>query len=235
MYYSISKSRGSFYLSSKDPREGYEKVIYGKDNNVTFHKYLPNVQGVLQKVAIEQKQMRGAEFSFLVVEFLNANSNYTDTLSCVLKEYGRFTESAKALTSCLAGAVFGEEYLFTCRTRKSEDGERSFLNIYMNSTNKLDENQKPLSTGFIKNADIPKGVVTTDELGQKSTDYTEQNKFYNSAIAAILKKSSEFTPTQRPQAERPPSVPNNSTSDTLITIQPSSSNPLDEFLRSAIS
>lgn len=218
-YYSISKNKSSFYQTSKDPREGFEKVTYGKDNAVTYHKYVPKLEGTLQKVSIENKTMRGVDLPFLVVELYN-DGGYSDYVSCVLKEYGRFTESAKALASVLNGAEFGQKYTLSCRTKT--DGDKSFLNIYMYYVDKFDENNKPVSTGYIKMTDVPKAAITTDELGQRSSDYTDQNKFYTGVLSDILKKSSATTPNERPKAaiQEAPKV---------------STNPLDEFLKSSIS
>jgi len=231
MYYSISKSKSKFYSTSKEPREGYEKVTYGADNNVTYHKYVPMLEGVLSKVVIEQKTIRGAEFSFLAVELVN-NEGYRDSISCVLKEYGRFTEQTKAMVSALNGAEFGSRLSFSVKTKKTPDGEKAFLNIYANYLDKLDENNRPMSTGYIKATDIPRGEVVVDELGQKSTNYNEQNKFFTTVVRSLLKRSKEYE-SKAPSEPQRPVVKESFTK--VADTSPSagmSPNPLDEFLKS---
>jgi len=229
MYYSISKSKSKFYSKSKDPREGYEQVTYGTDNSITYHKYVDTVEGILTKVVVEQKTLRGAELSFLSVELKTAEG-YSDYISCTLKEYGRFTEQAKAMASALNGASFGELYRFSVRTRKGNDSDKSFLNIFVNDLNKFDESGRPVSTGFIPSSEIPKGETSVDELGQKTTTYDNQNKFFTGLISNLIKKSNDYL-------EKSPESPiqnaaRTKTVDPLVSMSRPTSNALEEFLNS---
>ncbi len=229
MYFSISKSKSKFYSTSKEPREGYEKITYGSDNSVTYHKYVDTVEGILTKVSVEQKTIRGAELSFLSIELKTAEG-YSDYISCTLKEYGRFTEQAKAMASALNGASFGELYRFSVKTRKSNDSDRSFLNIYVNDLNKLDESGKPVSTGFIPSSEIPKAEVSVDELGQKTTKYDNQNAFFTGIVAGLLKKAKEYSGSPAPTTPKEPATFDRM-SDPLQGMKVSL-NALDEFLNS---
>lgn len=188
--YSISESKGQFYEKSKDPKEGFEKVIYGTDNKVTYHKYTPRVQGRLEKVEI--KSFPEKKLTFLDVTLKDGENNIS--ISTQLKRLnGNFNDNVTRLVSCLTGADFGENIVLSCKKNGN------YLNIYCNYVDRRDADGKGISTGYIPNTDIPRADKSKDPLtGQDTYKWEKVTEYWQGKLQELLKRSEEFSSKKEP-------------------------------------
>lgn len=196
--YSISRGKGKFYLKSAEPKEGYEKITYGTDNKVTYHKYFDRVQGVLKY--FDQKEATtkdGKRLQFLEVTFIDGEDS--NKVSVPLKNSkSNFTDEVKSIVSALDKADVGEEMTMTVKTSSWEKDGKSGenLNVYLNYVNRKNDDGKGLSTGFINHNDIPKAIKEEDEDLGVTYDWKPVNKFYAQKIKEIKAKFDGNTTSQ---------------------------------------
>lgn len=183
--YSISDKVGQFYEKSKDPKEGFEKVIYGTDNKVTYHRYTSRVQGRLEKVEI--KSFPEKKLTFLDVT-LRDGENTISVSTQLKRSNGNFNDNVTRLVSCLQGADFGEAISLSCK----KNGD--YLNIYCNYVDRKDGDGKGISTGYIPNTDIPRAEKSKDPLtGQDTYKWEKVTEFWQGKLQELLKKSEMFS------------------------------------------
>lgn len=205
--YSFSFSKGEFYEKAKSPTEGYVEVLYGTDKDKkTYHKYQKTVKGVLTSVDTKEVEFEGRKLRFF--EVLLKDGDNENKISLPLKNSkGNYEDAVKALVSALNGADFGEDVTITPNksTTKGKNG-KDYTNIgfYVNYVNRLGENGKGLSTGFIQFGDIPQ-PIKEEEDGEVYYDWRPQNKFWASKISDLKERTSgeATTPqeTPKPKAE----------------------------------
>jgi len=194
--YSIGLGKGKLYLKSKVPQAGYEEVTYGEGQK-TYHQYHNSIKGVLKYFDVKDFEYQGKKLSFLEVSFIDGEDS--NKVSVPLKNSkGNYTDEVKALVSALNSAEIGEEYTLsvTKSTSQGKNGkEYTNLNIYINYVNKLGENGKGLSTGFISFNDIPKPEKDEDPDLGTTYDFKPVNKFYAQKIKEIKSKFEGATTT----------------------------------------
>jgi hypothetical protein len=201
--YSISAGKGRLYLKSKTPQEGYEKVTYGTNGeNVTYHKYVDTIQGTPSTFEVKEVPFEGKTLKFLELTLVDGDTS--NKVSVPLKNIrGNYTDEVKSMLSALNELELGEEVTLAVKstTTTGKNGkEYKNLNIYINYVNRLGENGKGLSTGFITYSDIPapdKKVVAGDTV----YDWTPQTEFFYAKLQEIQTKFSGATPA--PKAEAP--------------------------------
>lgn len=186
--FSISSGKGKLYLKEKQPTPGYEEVTYGTEGKKTYHKYFNSIKGVPTYFEQKEVQYDGRTLKFL--ELTLVDGDVSNKVSVPLKNKGGYTDEVKLLLSALNGLELGEEV--TLSTAKStytnkKGEEKSQLNIYINYVNRLGENGKGLSTGFIPFNDIPKPTSKV-VAGDTSWDWTEQTEFYYGKLTEILSR-----------------------------------------------
>lgn len=201
--YSFSFSKGEFYQKAKTPTEGYTEVLYGTNKDQkTYHKYERTVKGVLSKVDTKEVEYEGRKLRFLEVELKDGDNEVK--ISVPLKNTkSNYTDEVKGLVSGLYGADFGEEVTITPNksTTKGANGkEYTNIGFYVNYVNRLGENGKGLSTGFIQFADIPK-PIKEEEDGEVYYDWKPVNKFWNSKIVEL--KERDGSNSEQPKQEAP--------------------------------
>lgn len=202
--YSISNSKGKLYLKEKQPTEGYEEVTYGTEGKKTFHKYFNSIKGVPTNFEQKEVQFDGRTLRFLELTLVDGNES--NKISVPLKNKGGYTDEVKLLLSALNGLELGEPVTLSTakgsyQNKKGETKEQ--LNIYINYVNRLGENGKGLSTGYISFNDIPKPTSKVI-AGDTTWDWTEQTEFYYGKLNEVIAKFSN-TPKQAPtpQASAP--------------------------------
>lgn len=207
--YSISSGKGQLYLKSAEPKEGYEKVTYGTDNKVTYHKYFKSITGTLKYFDVKEVTYQGKTLSFLEVSFIDGDES--NKVSVPLKNSkGNYTDDVKALVSALNSAEVGQQYTLSVAktTTTGKNGkEYNNLNIYINYVNRLGENGKGLSTGFISFNDIPKPDKDEDEDLGTTYDWKPVNKFYAQKIKEIKAKFEAGATTTSTSAATSPTQP----------------------------
>lgn len=199
--FSISSGKGKLYLKEKTPTEGYEEVTYGTEGKKTYHKYFNSIKGVPSYLESKEVQFDGRTLRFLELTLIDGD--ISNKVSVSLKNKGGYTDEVKLLLSALDGLEMGEEVtLSTAKTsyknKKGEDKEQ--LNIYINYVNRLGENGKGLSTGYIPFTDIPKPTSKV-VAGDTTWDWTEQTEFYYAKLTSILEKFKNSTPATNAQSQ----------------------------------
>jgi len=216
--YSISFGKGKLYLKSAEPKEGYVQVTYGTDNKLTYHKYVDQIKGELKYFDVKEVEFQNKKLSFLEVTLIDGEES--NKVSVPLKNAkGNYTDEVKALVSSLNAAEVGEEVTLTVKksTSTGKNGkEYTNLNVYINYVNKLGENGKGLSTGFISYTEIPTPEKDEDPDLGISWNFRPVNKFYAQKIKELKEKfesgkSAQQTPAPAPKQEEAKGVeqPNN--------------------------
>ena len=190
--YSISYSKGRLYLKSKEAKEGYEKVTYGTDNRIIYHKYADRVQGTLSKVEVSEKEFEGRKLVFFEVTLVDGNT--VNRVSTVLRNVkGNYTDEVKCLVSALNSAEFGSNVSLSILKTKSDKTDKEFLNIYINYLDRIGENGKPTSTGFIPYDEIPRAEKEEDPDLGVSWNWKPVNKYYAQKIKEIEARSNAYS------------------------------------------
>jgi hypothetical protein len=209
--YSISNSKGKLYLKSSEPKDGYEKVNYGTDNSkVTYHKYFDSTQGVLKYFDVKEVEYQGKKLSFLELTLVDGEDN--NKISVPLKNTkGNYTDEVKAIVSALNSADVGEPVTFSVKKTTTESKGKTYenLNVYINYKNRLGENGKGLSTGYIPFSEIPKAEKEEDEDLGTTYNFKPVNKYYAQKIKEITAKFASGAASTNPQTSEqsaPPKV-----------------------------
>lgn len=180
---SISYTKGKMYLRSKDPKEGYEPITYG-DSKVVYHKYFDKVKGVLTKAEVLDREFDGRKLSFFEVTLVDGEN--VNRVSATLKNtMGNYTEEVKSLVSALHNAEFGTNVSLT--VSKTDKNDKKYFNVYINYLDRLNENGKPQSTGFIPYKDIP--LAKRETPSGITWDWNSVDEYYASRILEIESRS----------------------------------------------
>jgi hypothetical protein len=206
--YSLSASKGKLYLKEKTPTEGYEEISYGTGGKKTYHKYFSTIKGVPTYFESKEVQFDGKTLKFLELTLLDGEDS--NKISVPLKNKGGYTDETKAIISALNGLELGEEVTFTPSASETvgKNGKTyKNLNIYVNYVNRLGENGKGLSTGYIDFKEIP-SPVKEEVAGDTVWNWTPQTEFYWEKLKAIEERfknntSKPSTPAPKAQAKQP--------------------------------
>lgn len=187
--YSISSSKGKLYLKSKTPLDGYEKVTYGTNGeNTTYHKYFQSIKGTPTYFEQKEIQHEGRTLKFLELTLVDGDNS--NKISVPLKNKGGYTDEVKLLISALVGLDMGEEVTLSVAKSKytnKKGEEKEQLNLYINYVNRLGENGKGLSTGYINYKDVPPPTSKV-VAGDTTYDWTAQTEFYYEKLQEIQTK-----------------------------------------------
>lgn len=198
----ISGKNGKMYESSKEVKEGYVEVKYGKDNlETTYHKYYDKIEGEFSGFGISEMKSEKANITMLNVKIKGTEDIYT--ISVPLKTtYGGISDSAKALISSFNNAKPNHGYSVTTFTKKNEYNGKTYDNqvVYVNSLTEMGDNGKGLSTGFIPFSEIPRAKREDDGLGGVTYDNKEVNLFFGAKIREI---SAKFEGEVKPATDAP--------------------------------
>lgn len=203
--FSISAGKGRLYLKSKTPQEGYEKVTYGTNGeSVTYHKYVDSIKGKPTNFEVKEISYEGKTLKFL--ELTLTDGDDSNKVSVPLKNSkGGYTDEVRSLLSAMNGLELGEDVTLSVKstTTTGKNGkDYKNLNIYINYVNRLGENGKGLSTGFIAYSDIPapdKKVVAGDTV----YDWTPQTEFFYTKLQEIQGRFQNGVAQQPQQTEAP--------------------------------
>lgn len=202
--FSISKGKGKLYLKSKTPQEGYEKVIYGTDNSVTYHQYHNSTQGVPSFFGVKEIEYQGRTLRFLELSLVDGDT--TNKISVNLKNKGGYTDEAKALFSSLRDLEMGERVSINPKhsTSTGKNGKTyENFNIYVNYLDRTGANGKNPSTGYIHYDELPK-PTKKEVAGDTVWDFSAQAEFYYGVQQAIEAKFKGDTPTKPTSTVEPP-------------------------------
>lgn len=205
--YSISAGKGKLYLKSKTPQDGFEKVTYGTNGeSVTYHKYTDSIRGLPSNFEVKEITYEGKVLKFM--ELTLTEGDISNKVSVPLKNTKNgYTDESRALLSALVGMDLGEEVTLSTKstTTTGKNGkEYKNLNLYINYVNRLGDNGKGLSTGFIAYSEIPAPIQKV-VAGDNTYDWTPQTEFFYSKLLEVQSKfqntSASPTVNTPPKAE----------------------------------
>lgn len=204
--YSISAGKGKLYLKEKNPTDGFEEVTYGEGKK-TYHQYHDSIKGTPQNFEVKEIQYDGKTLKFIELTLVDGDDH--NKVSTSLKSpKGNYTDETKALISALNNLDLGEPVTLSVKTTTTtgkNNKEYKNLNLYINYVNRLGENGKGLSTGFISYTDIP-APIEKIVAGDKTWDWSPQTEFFYTKLQEVQEKfkensSSTASPTQTPKGE----------------------------------
>lgn len=214
--FSISSGKGKLYLKEKQPTQGYEEITYGTEGKKTYHKYQDSIKGTPKYFDIKEIQYDGKTLKFMELSLIDGD--VSNKVSVPLKNSkGGYTDEARALLSALVGMDLGEEVTLSTKTTTTngKNGkEYKNLNVYINYVNRLGDNGKGISTGFIPYTDIPSPIEKI-VAGDKTWDWTPQTEFFYTKLQEVQAKFKNTTSATNAQSEERPknSVPTASISE----------------------
>lgn len=193
--YSISAGKGKLYLKAKSETPGFEKVTYGTNGeNVTWHKYFDSVKGTPKSFEVKEIQHDGKTLKFIELTLVDGEDQ--NKVSAPLRNLkGNYTDETKALISSLYNLDLGEPVTLSVKTSTTtgKNGkDYKNLNIYINYVNRLNENGKGLSTGFISYTDIP-APIEKIVAGDKTWDWSPQTEFFYTKLQEVQAKFQNTT------------------------------------------
>jgi len=209
--FKISSKKGQFYLSSKEPREGYEKVEYGTPVKVTYHKYIQKLHGVVDFFGVKEVTFEGKTLKFLQMSLKSGDDLYQISTNLNNQKGSNYSDEAKAMIGAMRGYKKGEEVtasLYYKTSTGSNGKEYRNCNFYLNYTNILNDEGKGQTTGFISHTEIPKAEVE-EVAGESIYTFKAQKNFY---YEILQKLATEFVGSQqasfsKPNAEAPSNTP----------------------------
>lgn len=202
--FSLSASKGKLYLKEKSPTEGYEEVTYGTEGKKTYHKYFSNIKGLPTYLEQKSVEFDGRTLKFLELTLVDGDD--ANKVSVPLKTKFGYTDEVKALISALNGLELGEEVSLNPSVNKytnKKGEEKKQLQLYINYTNRLGENGKSLSTGYITFDNIPK-ATSKIVAGDTTWDFTDQTEFYWKKLTEIEERFKNQTTSSSTQAPKAP-------------------------------
>lgn len=134
-----------------------------------------------------------------------------------LKNKGGYTDEVRKFVSALNSADLSEKISFAMRINKytkASGQEAEDLAVYGNYPNKLGDNGKPASTGFIPYSDIPKPISKV-VAGDTVWDFTPQTEFYYDKINELENKFKEIEPVESEPNSSPSGESNKEVDDDL--------------------
>lgn len=204
--YSISAKKGKFYLKSAEPKEGYEKVTYGTDNKVTYHKYVDSITGTVKGFEVKDVSFQGKTLRFLEVTLVDGDNQHKVSVN-LKNTKGMYTDEARLLISAFNGMdKVSEPVTITPRknTFVNKKGEqKDALNLYVNYVNLKNEAGQGLSTGFIPFSEIPFGDKK-EVAGDVTWDFTNQTIFFYEKYQEIEARFKGAQPTAQAQPQPTP-------------------------------
>lgn len=202
--FSISAGKGKLYLKEKQPTQGFEEVSYGTEGKKTYHQYHDSIKGIPTYFEVKEVQYEGKTLKFMELTLIDGDTS--NKVSVPLKNSkGNYTDEVRALLSALNGMDLGEEVTLSTKstTTTGKNGkEYKNLNIYINYVNRLGDNGKGLSTGFIPYSDIP-APISKVVAGDTTWDFTPQTEFFYTKLGEIQAKFSNATKQEQAKAEKP--------------------------------
>lgn len=202
--FSISAGKGKLYLKEKQPTPGYEEVTYGTEGKKTYHKYFDSIKGTPKYFEVKEIQHEGKTLRFLELSLIDGETS--NKVSVPLKNSkGNYTDEVRALLSALVNMDLGEEVTLSVKTTTTtgKNGkDYKNLNVYINYVNKLGDNGKGLSTGFIPYSEIPAPIEKT-VAGDKVWDFSPQTEFFYTKLQEVQAKFQSSQPAQPQQQETP--------------------------------
>ena len=154
---------------------------------------------------MKEVQYDGKTLKFM--ELTLVDGDISNKVSVPLKNIKNgYTDESRALLSALVNMDLGEEVTLSTKstTTTGKNGkDYKNLNIYINYVNRLGDNGKGLSTGFIPYTDIP-APLEKIVAGDKTWDWTPQTEFFYTKLQEVQAKFQNVpAETAQPKAETP--------------------------------
>ena len=115
------------------------------------------------------------------------------------KANGNFSDAATCLISAFYSAEFGQRVVLSAK----KNGE--YLNVYVNYVDKVGDDGKGISAGYIPHTDVPRAIKDEDPDLGVTWDWKPVNKFWAVKLKELLERSSLFSPSESTSSTPPTS------------------------------
>lgn len=214
-------SKGKLYQSSKEPRDGFEKIEL-KEGKVTYHKYFSNVKGKLTYLALRESPYNRKD---LIIN-IKGDSDYSIQIPVFHKD--NLTSWFRSIARFIENVVenLDREYSVGAGVKTSEDGKRTYRNIYFNYS-EGDEN--PLVQWRYQHDELPKveweKETTVDGEEKDVPNFKAQDTFLYKAVENAIETMVGEKTSSQPATE--PSTTTSTEPETSAEIE--EDNPEDDL------
>lgn len=188
----LNFKKAQFVETSKEPKEGFERNDWTMNDKsgTNYKKFYKNVKGVVTTIKEDKVNFNGREVNLLKVMLDESGSS--DIISLAFELWGDYGMDSDAMNmlGALRGMEKGEEVTITpvARLYTNRKGvEKKAINIYINYVNKLNEEGKGLSTGFIPYDEVPK-LESEEKRGRTVYNSDARDDFYYDILKDLSQK-----------------------------------------------
>lgn len=223
-FFKVSGS-GLLYMSSKDPKEGYEEHVNEKTGSVSYWKtYWNGIEGYLTKLKIREAEFNGAKVKYLMIGLSD------DTGTCfinvpLMTMKGNVNSYVKSLVKYFPNIDLKRKIVINpAKPKQGEDMAPG--NFFISYARETPEGRDELIPMYYKNGvnGWPDKVKTKDFAGNDVYNFDAQNAFaYKELEKAInMVEANEVKVTASSQTPPPPSYQPEGTSTTsAVNVHPS--------------
>ena len=195
---------GTLYLSSKEPKEGWDKQTFknpqNKDETLTrYHKEI-SIQGKVEKVELKDDNYKGKVLSVMFSDkeygelYLNLPVYSTGGVKTTDEYFNSFVGVLENISK-------GQEVKVFINNKNKDKKDRLYRNIVT-----LTPDNKIIKSNF-NFSDIPRweSKEEKDDFGDVKTvwDASPTNKFFIEVLMRVVKKFNEGAPATQAEAEKP--------------------------------
>lgn len=191
----IKVKSGTFYVSSKEPLDGYKEVKYTdkktKQEITVYHREFNDLQGVLKRVSIDDSKF-GKQLRIFV-----ESDDYKNVLEVPLRSpFGDITEYVRSVVQVLGNMEYDKEYRIFVNRKFKDSKDRPYKNFVF-----LEEDDKPITWAIHPN-DFPSAVRQENKLGEVDYDRTERNDFIIEELLKQLERLNGKEETKQPSSSK---------------------------------
>lgn len=197
-YFNISGG-GVLYQSSRDPKEGFEEHINDKTGAVSYWRVFWNgIEGYLSDIFVLEQEMNGAKTNSLFIKISDEEGNYVIKVP-LMTSRGGINSYVKSLVRYLPNIDLKRKIVINpAHTKKGEQYAPG--NFFISYARETPDGNDELIQQYYKNGQNgwPDRVESTDIMGNKKFDYTDQDAFAYQVLNKYIQsiKTDGVKPTQ---------------------------------------
>lgn len=199
--YKIKNSKGVFYLSSKEEKEGY-KPTQTPDGTTYYHKEVDRIVGKLQSVKEKEVDFSKGKMTLLEI-YIEEDEDVIGVINVPLfqkESASRLSEWAKEFIKYLRTIEKGKTYSIGLNKKKKNRNGYLYKNVFFNT-----EDGEKVEWGLDpRNApDWKKNTIEDKVTGHRKTEWdsSEQDKYYYDELKAQLPKFEKKGNNESEQSE----------------------------------
>lgn len=183
--YNIKGSKGVFYESEKDLREGFNIRFETQSKEIRYHRESQSLEGVLKKIGIKKQQFDKGPVTYLRIMFEEISGELGTLSIPVFTNKGGIDPWIKAFMLYLPVLKKGQEIQIALNRKNRDKNKFLYKNVWMhdgdNEQIKWAFDPKP-EAGIVPKPVWAKNPVTDEE----KWDYTPVDKWYYDYLMKIV-------------------------------------------------